>query len=478
VTVTITASTLSGAPFTNQGTLLAQGPSAINGTFTTTAGSVVRAQGSSEGGYASLSILNGFTNNGTLELTNANTSSAQDAALTVTNGTLVNVFGASLSSQPGALGGGSRTLAAQLDNRGTLTMAQALTLSKASAAHSNTGMITLSGGDLTVSQSGTNPSFTNTGTITVQSQTFSITGGGLTVNASGILVSQPSGVIAINGTLVGTTRNANLFAPQGTLSLNGPGTSTAPQLLEVMSQDQGNVGAGFSRNFVYGSISLSNTYVRLVDNARNSSGTSPEALYVNALIVPAGTTLDLNGLHVYARGALIGGTVLGGIINLTPPGAFPLGSPSGGSITSDTQVDDWTLFGRAGQAVTVIVNTGAGGNPRPLQPYLNFATVGLLDPSSNVLATATSSQSGGDVALLAVTLPVDGTYHVPVRAGQGGSTGYYIITAYSATVHEAPLNLNETGTSQIDNPYRVERWTFTDVAGDQVRFDLVNSSTP
>src|SRR5262249_19076919 len=155
-----------------------------------------------------------------------------------------------------------------------------------------------------------------------------ITAGGLTIDGSGILVSQPSGLIAINGPLVGATRNANLFAPQGTVSLNGPGTSIAPQLLEVMSQDRGNTAAGFSRNFDYGTLDLgNNTYVRLVDNARNSSGTDAEALYVNALSVPAGTTLDLNGLRVYARAALISGTVLGGIVNLAPPGDFPLGSP-------------------------------------------------------------------------------------------------------------------------------------------------------
>src|SRR5262249_53517803 len=154
---------------------------------------------------------------------------------------------------------------------------------------------------------------------------------------------------------------ASLFGPQGTVSLNGPGSSTAPQLLEVMSQDQGNVSAAFSRNFGYGTLSLSNTYVRLVDNARNSSGTTPEALYVVTLIVPAGTTLDLNGLHVYARSAQINGTVLGGVISLVPPGALPLGYPATASIASDTQVDDWTFFGRAGQAVSVIVSTGAGG---------------------------------------------------------------------------------------------------------------------
>src|SRR5260370_22879934 len=83
-----------------------------------------------------------------LELTNANASSAQDAALTVTNGTLVNAFGASLEAHTSALQSRFHTLSALLLNQSTLTVAQALTLSKSSAAHSNSGTITLSGGDL------------------------------------------------------------------------------------------------------------------------------------------------------------------------------------------------------------------------------------------------------------------------------------------------------------------------------------------
>ena len=83
-----------------------------------------------------------------------------------------------------------------------------------------------------------------------------------------------------------------------------------------MGQDLGNVMAGFTHNFVYGSLSLSGgTYVRLVDNAHNATGAQPEALYVGTLLVPAGTTLDLNGLHVYAHQTQVLGTVVGGTIN-------------------------------------------------------------------------------------------------------------------------------------------------------------------
>ena len=62
-----------------------------------------------------------------------------------------------------------------------------------------------------------------------------------------------------------------------------------------MSQDLGSSSAGFNRNFVYNSLALANnTYVQFVDQSENTAGIGAEALYVNSLVVPAGTTLDLN----------------------------------------------------------------------------------------------------------------------------------------------------------------------------------------
>ena len=86
------------------------------------------------------------------------------------------------------------------------------------------------------------------------------------------------------GGLTGTTQNVDGFTPLGSLVLGGTGSASSPQTLEVMGQDLGNVTAGFTHNFVYGSLALSGgTYVRLVDNAHNSTGSGPEALYVDTL---------------------------------------------------------------------------------------------------------------------------------------------------------------------------------------------------
>src|SRR5262249_43445081 len=156
-----------------------------------------------------------------------------------------------------------------------------------------------------------------------------------------------------------------------------------PQLLEVMSQDLGNTPSGLSHNFAYAALAVGTntlpTAVRLVDNAHNSAGTGPEALYVNTLVVTAGSTLDLNGHHLYARQAQVAGTVVNGSVTLLGDGGpLNLNSAAPGSISPAGDVDDWTFFARAGQVVTVTVHTGSGGMPAPVAPALNFAQLSLL----------------------------------------------------------------------------------------------------
>src|SRR5439155_2935401 len=223
------------------------------------------------------------------------------------------------------------------------------------------------------------------------------------------------------------------------------------QFLEVMGQDRGNVAAGFTNNFVTGTLSLGN-FVRLVDNADNSAGAGSEALYVNTLIVPAGSTLDLNHLSLYARAVQIDGTVICGTINQTADSGPTLNTPTTGAISVTGEVDDWTFFGRAGRAVTVVVNPGPSGVPAPLNPILGFADVRLLSPAGDVLAAASSASLGQIVTLPNVQLPADGIYRVQVRAAVGGNRGNYILTVGNATVDTMPLLLNQRTTGFLETP--------------------------
>src|SRR5262249_13394873 len=163
--------------------------------------------------------------------------------------------------------------------------------------------------------------------------------------------------------------------------------------------------------------------VRLVDNADNSAGTGSEAIYVNTLIVPSGANLDLNGLHLYARAAQIGGTITGGTVTMIPDGGpLAFATATAGTIATSGELDDWTFLGRAGKAVQVLVGTGGGSLFQPVSPAVNLAQVQLVDPSGNVVATATNSPAGTDATLQAVSLPADGVYHLLVQADPAHAT--------------------------------------------------------
>lgn len=185
---------------------------------------------------------------------------------------------------------------------------------------SNAGTLEKTGGTDTSSVAVT---FTNTGVVQVQSGTLRLLGG-LPLNGAAALTGTAAAMLSVQGDVLGNTTNAALFDPLETVLLFGPGASS-PQLLEVMSQDKGDVASGFVNNFAYGGtlkVAAGNEVpneVRLVDKSRNSPGTAPEALYVNTLVVPAKATLDLNGFHVYVRSEQILGTVTGGSINVLPP---------------------------------------------------------------------------------------------------------------------------------------------------------------
>ena len=78
-----------------------------------------------------------------------------------------------------------------------------------------------------------------------------------------------------------------------------------------MSADLGSGPAGFIDNFAYGTLILgSNTYVKLVNQSVNSPGSTAEAVYANSLVIPSGSTLNLNGLNLYVRDLELSGTVL------------------------------------------------------------------------------------------------------------------------------------------------------------------------
>jgi Bacterial pre-peptidase C-terminal domain len=406
-------------------------------------------------GYDAINTASSNGDSGTLTIGSGITIEGQDGTIGNSSLPLINqgTIAANVS------GGGISISGTNCSNSGTIEAANGGTLSCSGGALTNTGVIAADG-----------------------TSTVSLNNSSVTINSPGILMVQPSATMNIAGSLFGNTTDVDLYEPQGTVDLDGSGTSSVPQFLEVMSQDLGNVAAGFNNNFAYGTLAMgSNDYVRLVDNAHNSAGTAPEALYVNSLIVPSGATLDLNGLHLYVRSAQVDGTITGGsLMRLSAGGPLQFATPTSGTLQSVGELDDWTLFGRADQSLAVIVNTGSSGSPAPVQPSLNFAQVQVVDASGDVLATAINSQSGTNAAIVGVTLPADGTYHIRVSApaAQPSSTGSYVVSVYDATPQIATTNLNQTTYGQIKSPYAQDQWTFSALANQQIAFNLMGDADP
>lgn len=301
--------------------------------------------------------------------------------------------------------------------------------------------------------------------------------GPATFDGDSVLASQPSGTLRLTGDLLGQTQNPALFTPSGTTVLDGPSDALAPQLLEVMSPDAGTNTAAFTGPFAYGTLVLgNNTYVRLVDVSDNAPGTAAEVLYVNSLVVPPGCTLDLNGLGLKTRAAHLSGAVTGGSITQVPDsGPLTQGTPASGALALAGELDEWTFFGRAGQAYTIAVDTGSAN---VLAPKLDWAEASLLDPTGAIVTRGSNTVAGQTLTLAEAELPMDGTYRIHVRpsASQPSATGNYQITLWQVTPDVAPLVLNQPCHGRIETPYSVDRWTFSAVAGQQVQFDLINAS--
>jgi YD repeat-containing protein len=340
----------------------------------------------------------------------------------------------------------------------------------------NRGTISISGASLPINGG----NFINHGVLSLQTGGIFDFNGLLRVDELGILTGVTAGTFNISGDLLGATRNADRYAPQALVRFDGDDAAPSLQQLEVMGRELSDDPAGFSRNFVYGTLELSNnTYLKLVDLSDNAAGTDPEALYINSLIVADGATLDLNGLHLYTRAAQISGTstIIGGsIIQIPDSGAINMASPTPGAISTAGQLDEWSFFARGGQSITVAVDTGGSG---VLPPALDWAHVELVDEAGMIIASEDSTAPGQVVTLEDVAIPADGTYRLRIKAPVDhlAQEGNYLATVWDVTADASPLLLNRQVTGLIENPYSVDQWQFSVTAGTQVRFDLINRSS-
>ena len=235
--------------------------------------------------------------------------------------------------------------------------------------------------------------------LSVQDSTTLNIQGGLTINGQGGLSISSNPTLEISGSLLGNTTNVAGFDASGTVVFDsGNGTSKPPQLLEAMSQDLGNITTAFTQNFAYNTLKLTaNTYVELVDNAANSPGNTPEAVYVNTLNVPAGATLNLNGLHLYANTENIKGTITGGVVS--PTTVEWISSSSGnwnvasnwstGAVPGSNQE---VIIDVPGASPTVTINSGS-------QSVYSITANDPLSITGGSLTVAADSTIGGGLSM-------------------------------------------------------------------------------
>ncbi len=478
-----------------------------NGTITESNGSLLVMTGN--GG-----VFNGITLNGDLDMSRLGTSSLRVIGGLVLNGTAMlgnaagttaatlffgdsSVASGSLTGNATVVFGGSNSFSYIQNSSGLAGATGTLTLGPnvsirgkngrvyndwATGTILNQGTISadVAGGTFNIGGAGVS-TFTNTGAMNMLNGANMVVPTSLTLTSSAMLNQAASSTLTLTGNLTSAATNPVVFRTQGTVVISG-GSSGAPRLLEVMGQNVGTNSTGFlASNFSMGALNLdSNSFIKLIDLADNSAGATPESLYVNSVIIPVGSTIDLNGLQVYTRALQLGGTALNGTINVLPDsGPLTFGVPTPGAISIAGQLDEWTFFSRAGQQVTIVVNPGSVGTPAAVPPQVNWTRVELLDSANNVLATAFNSTVGVPVTLSNVLTATTGIYRIRINAPAGrlASTGNYIVTGWDSTPRVRDFEFNRTVAGAINTPYGQDLWNFVAPAGTQVQFDLSNTST-
>ncbi len=249
-TFNLNGGTITGVPVLSDSKLVTSPSSTGTGAVSTrrastlsgniAAGQTVLVQSSSNA-TATLTAANSFTNSGTITLQTLD--NAGDSNLVVTSGTLTNALSGIVNLNPGSAG--YRTLAAELVNNGTLNVATSSTLGRDGAHHVNAGTINVTGGELFVNQTGTTPTFTNNGTISISpAQALTISGGALTNFNAGTL---SNGTYNIGGTF--RFPDADIKTNSANVTLSGPSA-------QILNQSNSNALTNFASNNAKASFSV------------------------------------------------------------------------------------------------------------------------------------------------------------------------------------------------------------------------------
>lgn len=265
--------------------------------------------------------------------------------------------------------------------------------------------------------------FTNLGVLRVEADaTLEITAS-LPIPGTQPVTVVKTGTLKVGGSLLVTASATVLTELAGNIELNGAGTSTSPQLLEVYSRDSGLNHGAFFDNSALNSLKLANgTYVKLVDQSDNVAGSSLEALYAQSISIPRGTTLDLNGLNVYTTSLQLLGTVVNGTIqHIDPIPRLTLGQAVNGTIST-------------AQDKIYQIEIEPGLRPEVILEGLPITGTVEIYVKQNNLPTRTSFDFSS-------TLPFASTQSITIPSQSSASTYYILITAPTLTTTESTFKL-------------------------------------
>jgi hypothetical protein len=403
--VTLAAGTQpASSSLVNQGTLRVQGgTSKFNGTFTNGENGLLQLRAGVNNTTSVLTLANDLTNNGVIQFLGV--ASGFSATLSIPNGTLTNASGALLETLSGS--NSVHTLNAQLDNQGTVNIAQPLTITRTGAAHTNSGVITVRA-DLTVNQQGATASFDNTGTINAVSgnvlftqtgarpsftndgeidvatgRSFTIDGGRFTSYnyADNILT---SGTYKLAGNFKFT--DAHLLANAATLVLDGPSAQILDQFnntaLAKLANNSGTLTFQNGRSFTW-NVDFSNTgTLTVLGSTFTVNGTYTQT--GGATVLGAKATLVATGGVSILGGLLSGsGTVTADVINASELDVGASGAPGVLTINGNyTQTADGVLNIEIGGTLSSQFDQLVINKQATLDGTLNVSRINSFSPKS------------------------------------------------------------------------------------------------
>jgi hypothetical protein len=220
-TLVLNNATLSGVgSLINGATFLAEANSNINAALTNASGATVRVLGNAFSAGGALTVANGFTNDGLIDLTSINGNSP--ATLSVGDGTLTNAPDGLIRSSVGT--NGTRTLNAQIDNQGTISALQGLIVGNNGHTFTCTaGILNADAGQVLAISGGT--SVFGNGTMLAGSGTVDLAGAQILALASDLTLPNTGAGLTLSG-IVNVLGPGSLFN-QRTLDLTGDTVNTA-----------------------------------------------------------------------------------------------------------------------------------------------------------------------------------------------------------------------------------------------------------